>query len=129
MNRSLRPRSGFTLIELLITMGVILVLAVLLVVGFGYGIRQSRRSRALAELEQLMQDSLETRRQTGQWPAALPDRTPPDPWGRPYRYEAGETEIPGSEGMVVRRDDTLRIWSAGPDGQDGTPDDLQVRHP
>ena len=36
---------------------------------------------------------------------------PPDPWGNPYQYELIDQ-------------DTFRIWSVGPDGVDGTEDDI-----
>ncbi len=37
-----------------------------------------------------------------------------DPWGRPYRYRA-----PG-----IHRPDEYDLWSTGPDGKDGTADDV-----
>ena len=42
---------------------------------------------------------------------------PLDPWGHPYRYlEAG-----------VHNPDSFDLWSAGPDGVDGTEDDIGNR--
>lgn len=41
-------------------------------------------------------------------------RIPLDPWGSPYRYRC-----PG------RRDGIFDIWSCGPDGIDGTHDDIE----
>jgi general secretion pathway protein G len=64
---------------------------------------------------------LEDLRQAPDW---LPDSSkwmgpyakrdiPLDPWGQPYRYERVE-------------DTGYRIWSAGPDSESGTADDLRV---
>ena len=39
---------------------------------------------------------------------------PPDPWGRPFRYARVTPTGP------------VRIWSVGPDGIDGTADDVGV---
>src|SRR5688572_28661736 len=49
-----------------------------------------------------------------QWagPYAAKD-IPPDPLGNQYQYE--------------QSGDAFRIWSVGPDGQDGTEDDIEVR--
>ena len=37
-----------------------------------------------------------------------------DPWGRPYRYRAPGTHRPNG----------YDLWSTGPDGKDGTADDV-----
>lgn len=39
-----------------------------------------------------------------------------DPWGKPYRIRMGAADTYG---------DSIIIWSAGPDGIDGTPDDVK----
>ncbi|MFO0885652.1 MAG: type II secretion system protein GspG [Pirellulales bacterium] len=38
---------------------------------------------------------------------------PPDPWGSPYKYEAIDAN-------------QYRVWSSGPDGTDGTADDVSL---
>ncbi len=46
------------------------------------------------------------------WAGPYLDRDVPlDPWGNPYQYELVDSE-------------TYRIWSFGPDGVDGTADDI-----
>jgi general secretion pathway protein G len=52
----------------------------------------------------------------GEWrgPYLLGNGLPNDPWGRPYR-----SRVPG-----VRDPDGVDFWSAGPDGVDGTSDDI-----
>jgi general secretion pathway protein G len=37
---------------------------------------------------------------------------PLDPWGNPYQYRVSE--------------DKIELWSFGPDGKDGTPDDIRL---
>jgi type II secretion system protein G len=40
-----------------------------------------------------------------------------DPWGRELRFQVGDG-----------RDDKADVWSVGPDGQNGTQDDIHVRY-
>jgi hypothetical protein len=40
-----------------------------------------------------------------------------DPWGNPYQLRCGRNLPAGAEGIAV--------WSFGPDGREGTPDDIQ----
>ncbi len=76
--------------------------------------------------------------QTGQYPQSLEDlykqpadpavaekwkgpyvegkEIPKDPWGNPYGYRASGDEL--------RNKDSFDLWSAGPDGKDGTEDDI-----
>jgi type II secretion system protein G len=48
------------------------------------------------------------------WAGPYLERIPPDPWGNDYKYLAPGTRNP----------DAVDVWSAGPDGKDGTADDL-----
>jgi general secretion pathway protein G len=50
----------------------------------------------------------------GNWHGPYVRAVPNDPWGRPYRYR-----YPGAIQPLV-----LQLWSTGPDGQDGTADDI-----
>ena len=132
-----RAREGLTLME------VLLVLVILVVLGSMVGIFV-RRAQQTADInaakaqigffEQGLewyqqevknypttQQGLESLRQA---PSDLPnpDRwkgpylekdVPLDPWDRPYQYELIDP-------------DNFRIWSLGPDGQDGTDDDVEL---
>jgi general secretion pathway protein G len=49
-------------------------------------------------------------------PYVSSDTLPKDPWGHDYKYE-----YPPTHGTTQDRPD---IWSMGPDGQDGTDDDI-----
>jgi type II secretion system protein G len=48
------------------------------------------------------------------WQGPYAKQIPEDPWGQAYRYEC--------DGQ-----DYVRAWSVGPDGIDGTADDIQVQ--
>jgi general secretion pathway protein G len=45
------------------------------------------------------------------------DDVPKDPWGNPFRYRAS--------GDDLHNKDSFDLWSAGPDGKDGTDDDIK----
>jgi general secretion pathway protein G len=48
---------------------------------------------------------------TGKWAGPYSKKQiEPDPWSHPYQYES--------------TGDTFKVWSWGPDGQDGTEDDI-----
>lgn len=48
------------------------------------------------------------------WKGPYLEKDPSDPWGQKYRYR-----YPGSHTVLG-----LDVWSVGPDGQDGTEDDV-----
>jgi len=131
--RSKRRRSAFTLME------VLLVLVILVILGSMAGIfirgaqRQARADAARSQIgvfEQavkMYELNVMSYPATGQglssliqapgdiagWSGPYLDRgnVPPDPWGNPYQY-----------GLLDP--DNFRIWSFGPDGVDGTADDV-----
>lgn len=129
-NRRAR-RKGFTLME------VLLVLVILVILGSMAGMfirgaqKRAREDAARAQiglfenaiemyelhlqrypspsegLEGLVQSTGDSR-----WGGPYLDKAVPmDPWGNPYQYE-------------LVNEDMYRIWSFGPDGVDGTPDDI-----
>lgn len=49
------------------------------------------------------------------WRRPFLDETPRDPWGNEFHYRS-----PGQH-----RPDSYDLWSAGPDGQEGTDDDIR----
>lgn len=51
---------------------------------------------------------------SARWKGPYADSIPKDPWGNPYQYC-----YPG-----VHNKTSYDVWSMGPDGQDGTPDDI-----
>lgn len=128
-----RPRRhGFTLME------VLLVLVILVILGSMAGIfirgaqKKARIDAArsqigifenaikLYELNMMQYPSssegLQALRNASadstNWTGPYLDReVPPDPWNNPYQYQLENTEV-------------YRIWSFGPDGVDGTEDDI-----
>ena len=138
MNRARpRRRGGFTLME------VLLVLAILVILGSLAGVMISNaQKRADLDAAKSQVGSFDTAlgtylvtmkeypsSQSGlqalrtppadamhpdRWMATLDREVPMDPWGHPYMYSQ-----PGSHNP-----DKYDVWSMGPDGQDGTDDDI-----
>lgn len=137
--RRRRRREGFTLIE------VLLVLVILVILGSLVGIQiRSAQKKGLvnaakaqigmfetplesymvdmgqypsssAGLEALRSSPAEAAGQTSKWQGPyLQKAVPPDPWGRAYQYVC-----PGRHNT-----DRFDVWSTGPDGADGTDDDI-----
>lgn len=131
-----RLQSGFTLIEIVITLTIISILAagsIYLLKGQVDSAKETRVDSDLAAINVALQ-SYEGRAlrmpTTEQGLKALvekptiepvPERwrsfmeeVPKDPWGQEYkyRYPAQKSKKP------------YDVWSAGADGQDGTPDDI-----
>lgn len=133
--RRRRRTRGFTLMEVLLVLAILVILGTLVVANFSSVFASSKIKAAQAQvnafelpLELFQQDvgvypssqqGLEALRQV---PADLPDPTkwhgpylkkdiPPDPWDQAYIYELlGPAQY--------------QIYSAGPDGQPGTDDDV-----
>ena len=135
-SRVARRRRGFTLIEVLLVLVILVVLASLAVVAIGPIQRSSRIKAAKAQIG-LLKTPLETfQLDCGNYPlteqglqallAPSADATkwngpylegnliPLDPWEHPYQYQ-----YPGN-----RNPSSYDVWSLGPDGVDGTEDDV-----
>jgi general secretion pathway protein G len=134
MKRRRRSQHGFTLLE------VLLVLTILVILGSTVGVFLSRtQTTAQKKVAKIQVDALAQLMEqyhidVGTFPAsqqgidalftapadlADPSRwagpyskkqVEPDPWLNPYQYES--------------TGDSFRVWSFGPDGQDGTEDDI-----
>lgn len=128
-------RSGFTLIELLLVLVILTVLAAVVVPKFTRRSEQARITAARADIAniELALDAFEIDNgrypttQEGltalvQQPPDLPNwrgpylkrGAPKDPWGNPYQYRC-----PGQYNT-----DGYDLFSFGPDGQEGTSDDI-----
>ena len=133
-----RRRRGFTLIEVLMVL-VILVIIMSLAVGSYMGAQKGARIKAAQSQIGLFETPLEMYRlDMGSYPATnlglealrvqpsdvggvnrwngpyLSKDIPLDPWDHPYQYS-----LPGNHNP-----DTYDVWSFGPDGVDGTADDI-----
>jgi len=133
--RAQSRRGGFTLIELLLVLVILAVLAAVVVPKFTRRSEQARVTAArtdIANLEVAL-DMFEI--DTGRYPTSqegmealvsvpgnAPDwhgpyikrGVPNDPWGNPYVYR-----YPGQQNT-----DGYDLYSYGPDGQEGTDDDI-----
>ncbi len=137
--RKNRPRRGFTLMELLLVMAILVILLGLVAPRFlgtqkkaNIGAAKSQIGLFKAPLEMFALDN-HSYPNTEQGLAALieePDEAeskktwngpyldsspPKDPWGHDYQYA-----YPPSK----NKKDFPDIWSLGPDGEDGTEDDV-----
>ena len=125
MNRRRRNRrSGFTLLEVLLVLVILVILGSMATVFIRGAGKRARYNAAKAQISGF-EDAIEMYEIDNLgFPSTLQDlRSPPagydpylnkeipvDPWGNPYQYE--------SDG------ENFRIWSLGPDGSDGTADDI-----
>lgn len=131
----MRESRGFTLIELLIVVTILGILVAMVVPRLAGRTEQARRARAQADVEANISVALDLfELDTGKYPtseqglAALRaqptgeqdwrgpylKRDPQDPWGHPYRYA-----YPGA-----RNPQDYDLYSVGPDGAEGTGDDI-----
>ncbi|GMW02737.1 MAG: type II secretion system protein GspG [Candidatus Hydrogenedentota bacterium] len=121
----MKSNSGFTLLELLLVMVIIGILAGAVAVGVAGRGREARETRAKSDLStyQRMIEAYALEN-NDQYPKALNDlvngkkqyvvQIKNDPWGRPYGYKTPGKNRP------------YDLFTAGMDGQAGTPDDISV---
>ncbi len=132
-------QAGFTLIELLLVMVIIAVLAAIVVPRFAGQGEEARKTSADSQIKSMFGTALDTYEvHCGKYPTTaqgldalrteptsdpkpkdwkgpyLKSDVPMDPWGNEYIYRA-----PGSHNA-----DSYDLSSAGPDGQEGTDDDI-----
>jgi general secretion pathway protein G len=135
-NRHGRTRLGFTLIELLLVLAILVVLASMVVTMFGGTQEKALKDAAKGQVgifkSALNLYKFHTRdypsdlnglitkpgdaNVASRWSGPYLDATkvPLDPWDHDYKFVA-----PGKHNP-----DSFDIWSMGPDGQDGTQDDI-----
>lgn len=132
--RQRRP-AGFTLIELLLVLAILVVLGSMAVQIFGGTQEKAFAQAAQSQVDAFKKTALLYQANTKQFPSSFEDfyktpsgmeerdwagpyidetEVPKDPWGNEYRMTAPGKNNPNS----------IDIWSVGPDGQDGTDDDI-----
>src|SRR5262245_6034214 len=135
MKRRRNGRRGFTLMEVLLVLAILVVLGSMVTVGYLQIQKGANRDAAKGQIGMLenaidlyalhigscptTQQGLEALRvapsdlrNPAKWAGPyLKSAVPTDPWGQPYQYE-----------QIAL--DQFRIWSNGPDGQQGSEDDI-----
>ena len=130
-----RSRRGFTLMEVLLVLAILVILGSFVTVGYVQLQRQANINAARGQIGMLesavdhytlaigtppsTQQGLEALRtqpsdlrNPRKWAGPyITEQLPLDPWGQPYQYEQIDN-------------DTFKIWSNGPDGQQGNEDDI-----
>jgi general secretion pathway protein G len=128
-----KARAGFTLIEILVVVVILAVLAAVVVPNVIRRISDARVSAAISDIKSFETNidlyhldtqkfpptlqSLITKEDVKGWNGPYiknAEKVQKDPWGNDYVYKS-----PGDNGREYD------ILSAGPDGQVGTPDDIQ----
>ena len=140
MRTSPKRRRGraFTLVEVLLVLVILVIIGSLAVTAYGPIQRKANINAAKAQIESLESTLRFYRADLNDYPATsqgleslreapadlvdpnkwqgpyLEDPVPLDPWGNPYQYE-----YPGQYSQ-----DKPDIWSFGPDGVNGSEDDV-----
>lgn len=142
MNKQTWRRAGFTLIEILLVIGILVVLG-----GVSVGVYSKIKSNTDKKNAKLLVDSVcaqidrfqidmgrypqgeeglkelvsspEDEKDKEKWagPYLKDSKIPSDPWGQELKYEKNED----SEGSSK----PYKVWSTGPDKEDGTEDDIK----
>lgn len=126
---------AFTLIELLLVLVILGILAAIVVPKFSGRTEQARKTAAQSQIsifgnaldafevdvgyypkgQNGLQDLVAAPRDAKDWKGPyLQGEIPLDPWGNPYRYECPGRQNPNG----------YDLFSVGPDGRDGTEDDI-----
>jgi general secretion pathway protein G len=131
-----QSRVGFTLMEVLLVLVILVVLGAIVVPMFG-GIGESANVKAATTQVGFLENAVDMYKfETKQMPGSLDDlvnkpsdakvaknwsgpymkgnKDLVDPWDNPYKYESKGKKNQGG----------YDVWSVGPDGQDGTDDDI-----
>jgi len=125
-----RPRNAFTLVEVLLVLAILVILGAMVGVGVVQVQKTANKRAAQAQIGMLKEtvdlyhvdmgtfpDSLDdlrvqpaNLRNPDKWHPFMDKDVPADPWGNSYQYE--------------RNGDEFRIYSFGPDGSEGSNDDI-----
>jgi len=130
-----RRRRGFTLMEVLLVLAILVVLGSMVTVGYMQIQKNANKSAAQSQIGLLegavqfyalnvgtcpttqqgllaLREAPSDLKNAAKWAGPyLAKELPIDPWGQPYQYE----QISAEE---------FKIWSNGPDGQQGSEDDV-----
>jgi len=128
-------RRGFTLMEVLLVLAILVVLGSMVTVGYMQIKRNADRDAAKGQIGLLenavdlyalnvgtspttqqgllaLREAPSDLKNVAKWAGPyLKEELPIDPWGQPYQYEQISA-------------DQFKVWSNGPDGQQGSEDDI-----
>ena len=132
MRHKRRAGAAFTLLEVLLVLVILVVLGSMATLAITGQQDKADRNSAKAQVQLLSRTIEQYRFDMKKMPESLKDlvekpsdskmadrwagpylnkkSVPLDPWDNEYRYEA--------------KDNTAKVWSVGPDGSDGTDDDV-----
>lgn len=131
-NRQRRNRQGFTLLEILLVAAILVVIGSMATIGYLSMQRGATQRLAMNEIRTMENACIQYKINVGTFPAKLVDlyQQPTGltkmQWGGPYLTN-GDTKDPWGndyEYVANNQDDRVQISSNGPDGQDGTEDDV-----
>ena len=125
-------RKGFTLMELLLVMAILVIMASMVTFAFLNIQKNAQSDACLSQINTLENACISYKLQVGRFPNSLDDlftqpaglsarqwrgpylneAVPNDPWGNPYNYGPDEAN------------NRVFIASPGPDGQQGSADDV-----
>jgi general secretion pathway protein G len=135
-----RRRGGFTLMEILLVLAILVVLGSLVTVGYVTIQKNANIDSAKTQIRMFEEAIGLYRLDVGKYPSGdqglqalrlqppdapvdkwrgpyMTTEIPMDPWGNPYQYQ----EITDSLNQP-----SFEVMSNGPDGNNGTPDDIRI---
>lgn len=132
-------RRGFTLLEILLVVGLLALLAAFAIPNFvtaGEDAKKKMVKAAIGSNGTLMQAIDMYKFNTGQWPEELKyliqkpsDDDVAKKWTGPYLKDMSGLKDPWDNDFMYqapgqRNENGVDLWSKGPDGRDGTDDDI-----
>lgn len=124
-------RRGFTLVEVLLVLAILVILGAMVSVGVVQVQRTANKRAAKAQIGMLDEAVNMYRIDVGRFPDTLADLVDvpqglanPDKWSGPYLKKAVPVDPWQNEYQYLNEGDDFRVWSFGPDGSDGGPDDI-----
>ena len=125
-----RRRGGFTLVEVLLVLAILVMLGAMVGVGVLQVKKTADKRAAKAQVSMLDETVNMYRIDIGAFPESLddlqqmPQLKNTDKWNGPYLEKDLPIDPWGNEYQYVPEGDGFRIWSFGPDGADGSGDDI-----